>query len=161
MAGCGTSQTSRVGTAGSGCAGGGVSANPDRVGARGAGTGTHTGSGAEGAWSGGISCPTGQRAAVLYARGELPYWVAKAAREVERGSAAVVLVLMPARTDTRYWHMYVAGRASIFFLRGRLRFDEEGTPAPFPSALVVWGSRPEIVAAMREALPEAWHVGQS
>jgi hypothetical protein len=43
---------------------------------------------------------------------ELPYWVAKTAWEVERGSAAVVLVLMPARTDTRYWHRYVAGRAN-------------------------------------------------
>jgi hypothetical protein len=80
------------------------------------------------------------------------------AQEVERGTAEVVLVLMPACTDRRYWHTYVAGRADIFFLRGRLRFGEEGTPAPFPSALVVWGGRPEIVAAMREALPEAWHV---
>ena len=71
----------------------------------------------------------------------------------------MVLVLMPARADTRYWHRYVAGRASIFFLRGRLRFDEKGTPAPFPSALVMWGGTPELVTAMRQALPEAWHVG--
>jgi hypothetical protein len=34
---------------------------------------------------------------------ELPSWVAKAAREVAQGHAQVVLVLMPARTDTRYW----------------------------------------------------------
>jgi hypothetical protein len=82
------------------------------------------------------------------------------AQEVERGTAAVVLVLMPARTATRYWHTYIAGRADIFFLRGRLRCDKEGTPAPFPPALVMWGGRPEIVAAMQEALSEAWHVGQ-
>jgi DNA N-6-adenine-methyltransferase (Dam) len=92
---------------------------------------------------------------------ELPSWVAKAAREVALEQAQVVLVLMPARADRRYWHTYIVGRASIFFLRGRLRFDEEGTPAPFPSALVMWGGTPELVGAMREALPEAWYVGQS
>jgi phage N-6-adenine-methyltransferase len=89
---------------------------------------------------------------------ELPYWVAKAEREVEQGRAQVVLLLMPARTDTSYWHRHVAGVASTFFLRGRLRFDEQGTPAPFPSALVVWGGTPELIAGLREALPEAWHV---
>ena len=45
-------------------------------------------------------------------------------------------------------------------LRGRRRFDEEGTPAPFPSALVMGGGTADLVAAMREALPEAWHVNQ-
>jgi hypothetical protein len=89
---------------------------------------------------------------------ELPLWVAKAAREVQQGCAAVVVLLMPARTDTAYWHTYIAGTAWIFFLRGRLRFSEGEQAAPFPSALVVWGGTPEFIAQLREALPETWHV---
>jgi transcriptional regulator with XRE-family HTH domain len=91
---------------------------------------------------------------------ELPYWVAKAAREVGQGRARVVVLLMPARTDTSYWHRYVAGQAHIFFLLGRLRFDEEGTPAPFPSAFAVWGGTDDVIAHVREALAEAWYVGK-
>jgi phage N-6-adenine-methyltransferase len=90
---------------------------------------------------------------------ELPLWVAKASREVAQGRAAVVVMLMPARTDTTYWHTYVADMASIFFLRGRLRFSNGEQAAPFPSALVVWGGTPELIAALHEALPEAWQVG--
>jgi phage N-6-adenine-methyltransferase len=90
---------------------------------------------------------------------ELPLWVAKAAREVQQGRAAVAVMLMPARTDTAYWHTYVADTACIFFLRGRLRFSDGEQAAPFPSALVVWGGTPELIAALREALPEAWQVG--
>jgi transcriptional regulator with XRE-family HTH domain len=90
----------------------------------------------------------------------LPCWVAKAAREVAQGRAQVVLVLMPARTDTRYWHRHVARVAHIFFLRGRLRFDDhQGTPAPFPSALAVWGGTADLMARLRGALAEAWYVG--
>lgn len=90
---------------------------------------------------------------------ELALWVAKAAREVEAGHAEVVMMLLPARTDTAYWHTYIADTACIFFLRGRLRFSDGEQAAPFPSALVVWGGTPDLIAALREALPEAWHVG--
>jgi hypothetical protein len=76
-----------------------------------------------------------------------------------RGGPRVVVLLMPARTDTSYWHSYVAGQAHIFFLLGRLRFDDEGTPAPFPSALAVWGGTDDVIAHLREALAEAWYVG--
>jgi hypothetical protein len=88
----------------------------------------------------------------------LPRWVAKATREVKQGHAAVVVMLMPARTDTAYWHTYVADTASIVFLRGRLRFSDGEQAAPFPSALVMWGGTPALIAGVREALPEAWHV---
>jgi hypothetical protein len=51
----------------------------------------------------------------------------------------VVVCLLLARTDTEWWHSYVLGHAEgIFFIRGRLRFSGKG-PAPFPSALVVFG----------------------
>jgi site-specific DNA-methyltransferase (adenine-specific) len=67
----------------------------------------------------------------------LPQWVAKCKEEGERG--ATVIGLVPSRTDTRWWHDHVAGRADIIMLRGRLRFGGGAHSAPFPSALVVWG----------------------
>ena len=50
------------------------------------------------------------------------------------------MLLIPARTDTTYFHDYIYGKAEIRFVRGRLRFtDDEGNasdPAPFPSMVV-------------------------
>ena len=50
-------------------------------------------------------------------------------------------MLIPARTDTSYWHDYIFGKAEIQFLRGRLKFELNGVAkdsAPFPSALVIY-----------------------
>jgi phage N-6-adenine-methyltransferase len=71
-----------------------------------------------------------------YGRG-LAAWVGKARREVEEGRAKTVVALLPARPDTAYWHEHVAGRAAVYFLRGRLRFGDGGQSAPFPSALAI------------------------
>ena len=49
---------------------------------------------------------------------------------------ALVVCLVPARTDTRWWWDY-ASRAEVRFLRGRLKFGGHNNSAPFPSALVV------------------------
>jgi phage N-6-adenine-methyltransferase len=67
---------------------------------------------------------------------ELPQWMAKA-WESSQSTAEVVVCLIPARTDTRYWHDY-AMRGDITFLRGRLKFGPLTNPAPFPSAVVVF-----------------------
>lgn len=68
-------------------------------------------------------------------------WVKKAYEESQRCKNAIVL-LIPARTDTTYFHEYVYGKSEIRFIRGRLRFlDERGKeqgPAPFPSMVVVY-----------------------
>ena len=70
---------------------------------------------------------------------EIPFWVQKAF-ESALNPDTVVVCLLPARTDTRWWHDYVIAHAhSIEFLKGRLRFSGKGS-APFPSALVVFGS---------------------
>ena len=87
---------------------------------------------------------------------QLGPWVAKCAEESARG--AVVVGLVPARTDTRWWHMQIAGAADVFMLRGRLRFGDGAMPAPFPSAIVVWGASATQVAQLGVALPGAWHV---
>lgn len=65
-------------------------------------------------------------------------WVEKAWLEAQNG--ATVVGLLPARTDTDWWHAYAMKAAEIRFLRGRVQFYG-GKDAPFPSAVVVW--RPE------------------
>ena len=54
---------------------------------------------------------------------------------------------------------HVAGRAAVYFLRGRLRFGAGGNSAPFPSALAVWGAGPESLSALDAALLGAWRAG--
>ena len=55
---------------------------------------------------------------------ELRFWSAKARTEFELGNAKTVIALVPARTDTGWWHNDIAGKASIFFLKGRLSFGD-------------------------------------
>ncbi len=86
----------------------------------------------------------------------LSRWTAKAKAEVEQGNAEVVVGLLPARPDTRYWHRDIAGSASVFFLKGRLKFSGTKQVAPFPSCLVLWGASDEVIAAIQAALHEAW-----
>ena len=62
-------------------------------------------------------------------------WVRKAYEESQRG--ALVVCLVPARTDTAWWHDYAA-KGYVRFLRGRLRFEGGKHSAPFPSAVVVF-----------------------
>jgi phage N-6-adenine-methyltransferase len=62
-------------------------------------------------------------------------WVRKAYESAQAG--ATVVMLVPARTDTRWWHEYCA-RGEVTFLPGRVKFGDGTTPAPFPSAVVVF-----------------------
>lgn len=66
-------------------------------------------------------------------------WVRKCSMEASRKDTTVVM-LIPSRTDTRWWHRYILNRAEVRFLPGRLRFETDGKPgcpAPFPSEIVV------------------------
>ncbi len=62
-------------------------------------------------------------------------WMRKAREESLAG--AFVVCLVPARTDTAWWHDH-AMRGRVHFIRGRLRFGNSKNAAPFPSALVVF-----------------------
>lgn len=64
-------------------------------------------------------------------------WVEKAYMEGHKENTVVVL-LIPARTDTRYFHDYILHRAEIRFLAGRLRFGDGSGTAPFPSMVVIF-----------------------
>lgn len=63
-------------------------------------------------------------------------WVQKAYESV-RGGADLVVCLLPARTDTAWWHDYCM-KGEVHFIRGRLKFGNAKNAAPFPSALVVF-----------------------
>lgn len=63
-------------------------------------------------------------------------WVKKAWESAHDG--ATVVCLLPARTDTKWWHDYVARASEIRYIRGRLRFGTANSGAPFPSAVVVF-----------------------
>ena len=67
----------------------------------------------------------------------IKYWIKKAYEESLKG--AVVVCLVPARTDTSYWHDYCM-KGTIRFIRGRLKFSEKNS-APFPSAVVIFGDK--------------------
>lgn len=71
---------------------------------------------------------------------EIAKWVCKAWQEVHLlNNAARVICLLPARTDTRWWHEFVTKAAICEFIRGRIKFQGAKHSAPFPSAIVVFG----------------------
>ena len=65
-------------------------------------------------------------------------WVKKAYEESQKG--ALVVCLLPARTDTAWWHDYCM-KGEITFIRGRLKFGNSKNAAPFPSAVVVFQNK--------------------
>ncbi len=67
----------------------------------------------------------------------MPAWVKKCSEEAQKPGTTVVM-LIPARTDTAYFHDYIYGKAEIRFVRGRLHFNESKSAAPFPSMIVVF-----------------------
>jgi len=85
---------------------------------------------------------------------QIPKWVAKAYRSAQAG--ALVVCLLPARTDTDWWHRYCQ-RGEVTFLRGRLKFGDGKGTAPFPSAVVVFrpgvGSPDLVGTQMRMETP--------
>jgi phage N-6-adenine-methyltransferase len=63
-------------------------------------------------------------------------WARKCFEASQRG--ALVALFVPARTDTRWFHDWVHGKATVQFYRGRFRFGEAKAGAPFPSMLAVY-----------------------
>ena len=69
---------------------------------------------------------------------EISAWVQKAAEEAEHGNTTVMLI--PARTDTKWFHEYVYQKPNveIRFLKGRLKFGKAENSAPFPSMILIF-----------------------
>lgn len=73
---------------------------------------------------------------------EIGKWVAKAAKTAKNGG--VVVMLLPARTDTKWFHEYIYGKCEIRFIKGRLKFGGCKNAAPFPSMVCVFREREAI-----------------
>ena len=69
-------------------------------------------------------------------------WVKKCHDEAQKG--ALVVMLIPARTDTSYFHDYIYHKAELRFIRGRLKFGNAEQGAPFPSMVVVFNQPPAL-----------------
>ena len=68
---------------------------------------------------------------------DIKKWIKKGYEESQKDKTTVVM-LIPARTDTSYWHEYCMKASQIFFVKGRLKFGGATSGAPFPSAVVVF-----------------------
>jgi len=68
---------------------------------------------------------------------QIEKWVEKCFYEAQQDNTVVVL-LIPSRTDTRYFHNFILNRSEIRFVKGRLHFNDEKGTAPFPSMVVVF-----------------------
>lgn len=67
-------------------------------------------------------------------------WVRKANEESQKPGTTIVMLLF-ARTDTKWFHDYVYGKAEVRFLKGRVKFGGTKNNAPFPSMIVIFKSR--------------------
>lgn len=67
---------------------------------------------------------------------QIKQWVKKASEAAASGNTVVMLI--PARTDTEWFHEYVYGKAEIRFIRGRVKFGGSKNNAPFPSMICVF-----------------------
>lgn len=66
---------------------------------------------------------------------DLPRWIRKAVESARAGTTTVMLI--PARTNTNWWHDLVMVHGVVRFVRGRLRFNGGRHGLPFPLAVVV------------------------
>jgi len=86
---------------------------------------------------------------------EIGRWMEKANEAANEG--ATVVCLVPARTDTKWWHE-CAIQHEVRFIRGRLKFGDAKNSAPFPSAVIVMRSRvghnAEITGGLNELLDQ-------
>ena len=65
---------------------------------------------------------------------EIGKWVEKCSKE----NCEVAVMLIPARTDTKWFHDYIYNKAEIRFIKGRLKFGQSRNAAPFPSMIVIF-----------------------
>lgn len=77
-------------------------------------------------------------------------WMCRAYQE-SRKPGTVVVCLVPARTDTEWWHRY-AMAGNILYLRGRLKFGGHKNSAPFPSAIVQLGGNMALWSRLQQQL---------
>lgn len=79
---------------------------------------------------------------------EIKKWVKKCYEESKKEYVDVIVMLIPARTETKYFHDYIYHKAEIRFIKGRIKFCIDGKPviwnAPFPSMVVIYRNNKNI-----------------
>jgi len=66
-------------------------------------------------------------------------FITKGIEEVRKRNATKLVYLIPIRSDTKYWHNLIMTYATeIRFVKGRLNFNENKSPAPFPCVLIIF-----------------------
>ena len=78
-----------------------------------------------------------------YGRG-IEQWVQKASQERDKG--ATVVALLPARTDTNWFHSFIQEKegVEVRFLKGRIKFVDAESSAPFPSMIVIFKPKTKV-----------------
>jgi hypothetical protein len=89
-----------------------------------------------------------------YGRVTTGLWVAKLVSEFDAGRIGAAIALLPARTDTRWFHLL--RRYPCCFYRGRVTFGGNVEAAPFPSCVSYLGSDRERFAEVFSALGDIW-----
>jgi len=85
---------------------------------------------------------------------EIIQWVKKAFETTQQGGGNCIIVcLLPARTDTKWWQNYIMQASEIRFISGRVRFGDAPSSAPFPSAIAVFGT-PRVPTISRMVLSD-------
>lgn len=84
----------------------------------------------------GLAVEWGQCSFVNPPYSNIAAWCEKAVEQWKKGKTVVMLI--PSRTDTKYWHKYIMQANEIRFCKGRLKFGDSKTSAPFPSAIIIF-----------------------
>ena len=73
---------------------------------------------------------------------DIAAWTRKAYEEASKQASkqTIIVLLIPSRTDTRYFHEYILPYAEIRFIKGRLKFGNAKYNAPFPSLIAIYRS---------------------
>ena len=69
---------------------------------------------------------------------EISAWVKKGYEESRKDYNDFVLMLLPARTDTKWWWDWVKDKATLFWIKERVKFSDHNVGAPFPSVLALY-----------------------
>ena len=83
----------------------------------------------------GLVCEWGERSFVNPPYKDIKKWIEKGYNEWRKGK--LVVFLIPARTDTIYFHKWIYPYAELRFIKGRLRFNDGKGSAPFPSMIAI------------------------
>lgn len=71
---------------------------------------------------------------------QISKWIEKAYNEALIREV-VTVALLPARTDTKWFHDFIYNKHEIRFLKGRLKFGKAVNSAPFPSMIVIFKNK--------------------